>query len=283
MELRTVDENNIDEYSDIVDMDVAENIGRLYYHGLAGHDPYDDNILSLLIWELKNRDNNEDSESELKFIYSIDPSYISTLMDGYGSEAADNNVNRTFFESTSLEHGNKEALLQCDFSLEQVESRDLIITADECAKLPLAKKPAPPYVDSLGSLNSAEFYQGLMNILFKYDDPAMDDLAFLPQEWYEQSVSCFTKTDGRITGLLLVHICPSGTLVPVLFFAVGADSRLNLLEMLCFSVRQVMRIYPGDTPIRIHRRNNDVRALFGKLFPNKNGKNAVAGERIEKG
>ena len=37
MELRTVDENNIDEYSDIVDMDVAENMDRVFYHGLAGH------------------------------------------------------------------------------------------------------------------------------------------------------------------------------------------------------------------------------------------------------
>lgn len=80
MEFRTVDENNIDEYSDIVDMDVAENMGRVFYHGLAGHDPNDDNILSLLIWELKTRNNNEDSESELRFIYSIDPSYLSALM-----------------------------------------------------------------------------------------------------------------------------------------------------------------------------------------------------------
>ena len=89
MELRTVDENNIEEYSHIVDMDVAENIGRVFYHGLAGHDPYDDSILSLLIWELKSKDSDENPESELKLIYSIDPSYISPLMDGYGSEAAD--------------------------------------------------------------------------------------------------------------------------------------------------------------------------------------------------
>ncbi len=65
MELRTVDENNIDEYSHIVDMDVAENIGRVYYHGLAGHDPYDDNILSLLIWELKNKEKHHSFELTL--------------------------------------------------------------------------------------------------------------------------------------------------------------------------------------------------------------------------
>ncbi len=283
MELRTVDENNIDEYSDIVDMDVAENMDRVFYHGLAGHDSDSDDILSLLIWELKTKNDNEDSESELRFIYSLDPSYLSPLMDGYGSEAADDSVTRTFFESTSLEHADEEALSQCGFSLEQVESRDLIITADECAQLPLSKKPAPPYVDSLESLDQAEFYQGLMNILFRYEDPAMSDLAFLPREWYEQSVSCFTKTDDRITGLLLVHICPSGTLVPVLFFAVGADSRINLLEMLRFSIRQVIENYPGDTLIRVRRRNPDIRTLSGKLFPNKKGESVVAGERIGKG
>ncbi len=49
MDIRTILDNNIHEYSDCVDKDVAENMNRLYYRGIAAHDPDDENLLSLLI------------------------------------------------------------------------------------------------------------------------------------------------------------------------------------------------------------------------------------------
>ena len=62
MELRTIFEDNIDEYSGQIDQDVAENMGRMYYHGIAVHDPEDHNLLSLLIWKLKFMENGRDHE-----------------------------------------------------------------------------------------------------------------------------------------------------------------------------------------------------------------------------
>ena len=136
-------------------------------------------------------------------------------------------------------------------------------------------------MQSIIFLDYQEFYQGIMNILFKYNDPSQEDLAYLPKEWYEQSISCYTKTDGRVTGLLLVHACPSGLLVPILFFAVGADYKVNLLEMLRFSISRAAELYPGNTMIRIHRRNAAVSALLKKFFPDKKGEQVTVGERME--
>lgn len=283
MDIRTIVEDNIFEYSDYVDQDVAENMPRLYYRGIAGHDPDGDDLLSLLIWELKSVDDFMDTTSELKWIYAIDPSYIPALLEGYSTEAFGDDVKRTFFESTTLDKGKEAALSECGFSLKSAESRDISVTVSECKRLAVAKKDAPDYVQSISSLDKQAFNQGIMNILFKYDDPALEDFSFLPMKWYEQSVSCFTKTDGKVTGLLLVHACPSGILVPILFFAVGADSRMNLIEMMRFSIGKAAEIYPGDTVIRIHRRNDAVRALSKKLFPDKKGVTVVTGERIEKG
>ncbi len=210
-----------------------------------------------------------------------DPSFISPLLDGYRKEALNESVKRTFFESTSLKKEEKTALNDTGFSLRSAEGRDIDVTVDECSQLSFAKKEAPPYVQSIISINDQEFYQGLMNILFKYDNPALEDLAYLPKKWYEQTISCYTKTDGKVTGFLLVHACPSGILVPILLFAVGADNKMNLIEMMRFSVRKVAEVYPGNTVIRIHRRNSEVSALSGKLFPNKKGKPAVCGDRLE--
>ncbi len=281
MDIKAVHENNVYEFSDYLDCDVAENIGRMYYNGIAGCDPDDDSLLSLLIWELKFVKNSDDAESELKWIYAADPSFIAPLLEDYHKEVQDGRVRRTYFECPPMEEAKETVLKNCGFSIKPVEGRDINVTVNEAAALPFAKKEAPSYIQSIVFLENQQFYQGLMNILFKYDNPALDDLAYLPMEWYEQSVSCYTKTDGKVTGLLLVHACASGVLVPVLFFSVGADSRMNLVEMMRFSIRQAAEIYPGDTIIRIHRRNKEVSALSAKLFPNRKGVDAVAGERAE--
>jgi hypothetical protein len=283
MDIKTIFGDNISEYSDYVDKDVAENMSRLYYRGIAGFDPDDDNLLSLLIWELKSVENDNDTESELKWIYAIDPSYIAPLLDGYKAEAQSEDVKKTFFESVNLEQEKSDALGECGFSLKSVEGMDIAVTINDCKALAIAKKDAPAYVQSIDPLDDQEFYQGIMNILFRYENPALEDLSYLPKAWYEQSVSCYIKTDGKITGLLLVHACASGILMPVLFFAVGADSKINLIEMMRFSIGQAAQRYPGDTIIRIHRRNPEVKALSQKLFPTKQGEPAIAGERLEKG
>lgn len=281
MDIKTLFEDNIANYSDIVDEDIAENMKRVYYRGLVGHDPDDESVLSLLIWEIKSVAESWDTESELKWIYTADPSYIALLLDSYSEEAHDESVRRTYFESTSLNAAQAAKLTEKGFSLKPVEGLDISVTLDDCAKLSIAKKKAPSYVKSLILLDEQEFCQGLMNILFKYDNPALQDLAYLPKEWFEQLVSCYIKTDDTVTGFLLVHPCPSGILVPVLFFSVGADYRMNLIEMLRFSIHSAMKIYPDNTIIRIRRRNKAVRDLSGRLFPDKKGEPAISGERME--
>ena len=281
MEFKPIFEDNMGDYSDLVDIDIAENMGRMYYRGLAAHDPENDNPLSLLIYRLKSLEGSRNSESELLWIYAAEPSCIASLLDGYREEAGDERIVKTGFEFSSLEKEKEEALKGCGFSVKTVESRNIDVTIDDCKKLSITRKKAPSYVQSIIFLDYQEFYQGLMNILFRYDDPSQEDLAHLPKEWYEQSVSCFTKTDGRVNGFLLVHACPSGLLVPVLFFAVGPVYRVNLIEMLRFSIGRAAEIYPGDTVVRIHRRNEQVSALSSKFFPDKKGSPAVAGERVE--
>ena len=281
MEFRTLSDNSIYEYHDYVDDDIAENMIRLYYRGIASHDPDDSRPLSLLIWELKSVEDLRDTESELKWIYTADSSFLSPLLEEYGKEAQEEAVKKTFFESPPMESGEEAAFGACGFSLKHTESRDLHVTIEECRRLPVAKGKAPRYVESILYLDSQEFFQGIMNILFKHENPALEDLAYLPKNWYEQSVSCYTRTDGRISGFLLVHKCPSGILVPVLLFAVGADFKKSLMEMMRFSINRAAELYPEDTVIRIHRRNQEVAALSKKFFPDKKGDPAVAGKRTE--
>ncbi len=281
MNLKSILPDNINEYADYVDEDMSENIGRMFYRGLAAHAPEDDSLLSLLIWELKSPEGNERSTSELKWIYSADPSYISNILDGYHSEVLNDGVKKTIFESSSIKKEEENALSESGFTIEQVEGSNIDVTLGECSKLPLFKKHAPLYVQSLNLLDDQEFLQGIMNILFKDDDPALEDIAFLSRTWYEPEISCYTKTDGKVTGLFLVHACPSGILTPVLLFALGADAKINIVEMLRFSVKAAEDKYPEDTVIRVHRRNLPVKKISAKLFPDKKGTPSVSGVRNE--
>ncbi|MCR5733140.1 MAG: hypothetical protein K6G22_00915 [Lachnospiraceae bacterium] len=137
------------EYADLIDKDVAEDLVRKCYRGMTVRDSSSDDLLSLLIWELKSAEYSDDAEAELKWIYAEDPSSIYPLPEGYHREALNDKVRRTFFESGSLGKDKQQALDQCGFSLRKTESRDIHVTVDECKALSIAKKNAPPYVKSM--------------------------------------------------------------------------------------------------------------------------------------
>lgn len=63
MDFRTIFEDNVYEYSDFIDSDVAENMTRINFRGIAGHDP---------------------------------------LLDGYRTEALSEDVRRTFLVNLHL-------------------------------------------------------------------------------------------------------------------------------------------------------------------------------------
>ncbi len=283
MSIIPINKENIADYSDLVDGDVAENIGRMYYRGVAVHDPDDNSPLSLLIWELKSVEAAGDTESELKWLYAADPSFILPLFDEYSTEILFEGVKRTALELPASDTERSDAMSECGFTFSPAESRYLDVSLRDFKELSFIKKKAPSYIMSIDDLDDREYEQGLMNIMFRFDDPALEDLSYLPKDWYEQTVSCCVKTDGKINGFLLVHACPSGILIPVLFFAVGADFKMNLIEMMRFSVAQAAVFYSDKTTVRINRRNRTVHDLTKKFFPDKKGGPVIAGERRENG
>ena len=275
--------DNISDYSEWIDPDVAENISRAYYRGIAALDSYDDSLKAIVIWELKSLEEQDDTESEIEWIYSENPGSVDPLIKEYESRILADEVKRSFFESTVIDQPMADALEGCDFTVSSVESKFLRIPLKEFTALPFMKKKVPSYVQNIGSIKKMEFCQGIMNLLCRTEVESIEDLSYLPIDWFDPDVSCCIKTDGKVNSFLLVHTCSSGVLLPVLFFAVGADYRQNLLEMMRFSIREAARHYSEDTPVLVRRRNQEITKLMSKLFPTKKGAQAFAGDREEKG
>ena len=281
MDIKKIDAGNIEEYTDIIAPDIAENMVRMYYRGLACHDPGDVSLKSALIWELQAVEEDADTESRIDCIYARAPEDLNELLSAYHNEAVDEEVKRSFFELPSLEKGIQGELKDRDFDIDAVEGMDVHITIDELSALPLAKKKAPDFVHSLADLDTTAYHQGIMRLLLQSDACPMEDMCYIPKSWFEQDISCYVITDGKVNGFLLIHEFPSGILMPVFFRATGADASRHIAYMMIYSINQAAKKYSGDRTVLIRRRAPYIEALVEKFFPGRKGEPAVAGERKE--
>ena len=281
MNIKDLYEDNIEEYEDWIDEDVAENMSRLYYRGVACHDDTDDRLLAALIWELKSVEAEDDTEAEIGWFYCAESEYLEEAIREYKKRIETEDVSRSFFESTLVNKEMGEVLKGEGFDVSEVESKELRIPLKEFGKLPVVGKKVPSYIQSIDTLDKNEFNRGMIKIIFQKNVGALEDMCYLPKSWYDGHVSCCVKTDGKVNGFLLVHAFPSGTLMPVLYYATGPDSKFNLAYMMRYSILAALDRYPEDTTVIIKRRSKHIEALTGKMFPGAKGENARAGERSE--
>ena len=280
MDIREIYDDNVSEYSSIIDPDVAENMERMYYRGLACHDD-DDSVKAAMIWELKAVEKDTDTQSRIDWVYTDGPDHLAAMLNAYKEQMTEDEVKRSFFEIDDMDEKTSAAFGENGFKTGSVESKGVYLTLDECKALPMAGKKVPSFVNSLSELALKEYHQGIMKIMFHPDVTPMEDLCYIPKTWFDPDVSCYVTTDNMVNGFLLIHRFPSGTLLPVLYYATGPDFTKHLGYMMVYSIQKAAAKYPGDTKILVRRRAKHVAALVQKLFPGKKGGPAVAGLREE--
>ncbi len=279
MNIKEIMEDNIEDYSSVISEDVAENMERMYYRGLACHDD-DDNVQSAMIWELKAVEKEADTEARIECVYADDPGSLDALLEEYHSQAVSEDVVRSFFEITALDDAVGSALGSLGFEVSSGEGHDVLLSVSELMNLPLMKKSPPDYIKSISELDLKSYHQGIMKLLFKSDVCAMEDMSYLPKTWFDQDVSCYVTTDDKVNGIFLIHEFPSGILMPVLYHATGPDYVKDLAYMMIYSIAQAAKKHP-DGKVLVRRRNKSVAAMVGKLFPGKKGETAMSGKREE--
>ena len=279
MELVRITENNLEELEDRIPPDVAENIGREYYRGIATADG-NASESAALIWELKNAEADENKAAEL--IWMSDPSgeYGEELFSEYKGEAEEEALERSFFELPPEEEL-KALFTDQGFSVEEREGTDLYVSLKELSSHAIASGKVPDYVMGIGELLVRQYRRGIMNCLFNNRKGVLEDLAYLPMGWFDQEVSSCIMTDGRASGFLLVHETPSGLLKVEFMFAFEPDAQTNLIYMVRRSIQAAAEKFSPETQVLLPRHNEATMRLTGKLFPGKKGLTVMAGERGE--
>ncbi len=278
MDILELNADNVTDYEDILDQDVSESIGREFYRGIVavedGKAPK-----GAMIWEYKDQEEDADTNAEICFLRSEGSDVIQSLLSHFDTMAEDSEVKGVFFELNDLSDESKKGFSDDGFTVSTVEGRDLTVSVEDLKPLASLKKKVQSSITGLSELMELQFMQGVTNCLFHGKKGLVEDLEYIDKEWFDENISCAVITDGKVSGLLLIHRFPSGILMPVLLTAIGPDFKTDLMQMLVFSAKKAMEQYPGDTKVLLRRHSQEVSALTKRLFAGKSGGEVIRGEK----
>ncbi len=285
MEMIKIDRTNVDEKGSIIPPDVAENIGRLWFRGLVAQDSSTDKSAGGIVWEYKNAEEfEEDTEAEIVWAAGESRKVLEELLASYSSQLQDAAAVASTFELPLDQNAPmiEEAFSGDGFEIGNSQSRDIYVTVKDLTGLKLGKKKSPFYIKALRELDLRQFRDGITDIIFQGRKGLLEDIAWVPLERFEADISSCVVMDDIVRGFFLIHRTVSGMLVAELLFSVDVDRNRTVLELIRFTVRQIIERYPPETRILLRRHNSSVRSLVKKLFPDRKGEVVMTGNRREK-
>ena len=283
METLVITEDNLEEFEDILPEDVAENIGRVAYRGIAVADD-DGSPGAAVVWEYQNlEDDTKDTVSKISWVSETDPDTGKALFDEYGFEVSEDGAVKSTAEFTVSDmEGLKGILTEAGFSFTEKEGGNLIVTVENLSELAIVKKKkVPGYIKPFGTLMLRPYRRGLMNCIFHTKRELLVDLSSLPMDWFDPDLSCYVETDDKITGFLLIHKLPSGRLRVEFVSAFGPDAKTDIIYMMRYAILQSFIEYPGETEVILPRRDVAAKKLTEYFFPGEKGEPSVLCERKE--
>lgn len=273
-----INEDNIEEFAEDLDKNTAANISRIFYRGIANlTDASEKNVI---VYELKNLEDEAETEAQIVFLSLKDRNSGEKLLSALSNEFSYHEVKRVYFELDELSDLEMELLIKAGFGVREQESICIEVKAKELTALPAAMlKPANDSITNIGRLTPNAFRRGITNTLFHGKNGALEDIFFLPKDFYENEISSCAIYDNKVLGMLLLNKAADDKLYVDLLFSAGGNSKMDIANMLRFSIRKILENYPDDTVIVIPRYDEKKNIVIKTIFPNNKGKNVMFGER----
>ena len=266
--------------SEILSPDAYQNVLRPFFRGIAVENE-EGEASSWMVYELENMDDDTDRRAQIHWMDIGDDESGDTLMAEFAGECENDEALSSIYECPGDREDIEKVLAGAGFSIAGRESSDLIVTVGEMGKLGFAMKKTPEFVLGLGDISERQFKRGVGNCILNNRKGLLQDMAFLPMEWFEQDVSSIVLTDERVSGMLLVHQMASRQLMVDLLFSSSGDSRMDLLRLMQHSIQAAVAKYPPDTRVILRRHDKSVHGIASKIFPGKTGDKVFYSERKE--
>ena len=271
-----ITEDNIGRYGSLLGS-FADSVGREYYDAICVEEG--GNVLSYMLWQLIDADEEADTKSEIKGFYCTDNMAAAEMLEVYNTRVSNAKVVSTYFEFPyETVSAYSSAFEAAGFSVEEAEGQTITVTVRELERHPIAKRKMPEYIMPVSNLMVRSFRKGITNCMFRgCTGGLLPDVSHLPISWYEPEISCYVETDGKPNGFLLVHKDKDSILEVQMLFASGPDYVLNVAQMTGFAMAAALTLYSSETRIKIRRHNKATAALAAKLFPGKKGERVLRG------
>ena len=282
MEIIQLNEDNVEEYSEYLTEDIAENIGRTFYHGVILLQ--EDAPVAGMVWEIRNMTEESATESNIVFLRVDEEEAQELLFQEYEEQIRIDQVSRSTVSLPAKTSKKEKQILQDHgFTVGLMEGDDIFATLQEIADIKAFEKiRISDSIRSLKSMSQREFVDAIEEMAEKGRFGICRDLTYLPRLYFENDISCFAEGEDKIGGILLLHGLPSGGLKVMLMVTVGKENTILLPQMIKKAVEAAMEEYAPETRVIIDRHNYATLALSEKLFPRGFGIPVYSGERAER-
>ncbi len=281
MSIDTINLENVNEYTDRLDSDVAEDIGRVGYYGLAWQNPDDTEDQALIVWKLQHLRQSEPAAWILQ-MQAQTAAGARAVLEAFEDALREAHAVRVAFEfpETTDECCIAE-LGRAGYEPHQGEQQALVVTVDELRQCPIAgRQLSQVHVTGIGELTIDQLRRAVQDCVMQHKEGTLEDLYSLPLHWFDPEVSCCLQEDGRVYGLFLVHRFPSGGLTVEMMYAEKPATRNDIVLLIRYAIGAAAKKYDKDTPVLIRRGSELARTMTGRLFPDKKGNRAVIGEKV---
>lgn len=280
MDIIEISEENMDAFLPLLGEDLSEDLKRVYYSGIGALDE-GGQAAGAFVYELLNAESGEDIRGRICLMKAENKEVADSLMAYYSRTCVkEGGIIESFYELESGEDA--KTLAESGFSMEKKEADTIAITLKELKETIFGeKKTLPEYVATIEDLSVLQFRDAAKKMMAKGHKGILEDMPFLPKNWFDNKVSSCILSEEKIPGLFLIRRAPSGTLIPVLLAAYGKMFQKNLMHMIRHSVQAALELYPPETPIQISKKNAAARGLTDTLFPGRTGEEIFFGTRRE--
>ena len=269
--------DNLHLFRDDLDDVSVSDLSRYFFRGLAALT--DEHPCGVLVYELKHYEEQDDTEAEITYLSIRDEEAGRRLLAEFMSEAEKDSVKRVYFEFEELSELEKDVLRSAGFLMESREGTGILLTLEELRSISVLSKKPKGYIQSVKSLSNKQLRLAFNSCLFRNRKGTLEDFGMLPIDWFERDISSCVVSDGRVTGLFLMHLRGDNCLSLDLLYAADVEYQADLLYMLRFSLAAALKKYPAKTKAFVWRHNKEVWNLAGKLLPGRSGRTVLAGEK----
>ncbi len=280
-ELLVLNMENVEELIPYLTEDIAENIGRVFFHGLA---VVDQGIpVAGMVWETRHEQEDADRENHILFL-KIDKAEVTDLLFREYEELlrGDKVVRTRVCLPAKGSREEKQILQQRGFSVALSEGDDILTSLEEIAGIPaFSKIKVPDTVKPLKTMSTRDYNMTVRKLNSQGRYGVCRDLMYLPRNYFDNEISCYLEEMGEIGGMLLLHRLPSGKNKVVLMAAMSKEKTAAIPQMIKGAVSLALKLYDPATPVLIDRHNYQSLALSEKLFPEGFGIPVYVGVREE--